>query len=137
MYWYVLPTLSWVCVVTMPELRAGALMSKLYFLFCWLGCTMARSSTGYGTRRARGGRYVHLQHRHLARTATDYTDSAGSRQGYAAIVLFMLFDVECAYMLHKVVVDVAGCCRWQQRPALAGSPNITLLNRKTAGNSFY
>ena len=63
MYWYVLPTLSWVCVVTMPELRAGALMSKLYFLFCWLRCTMARSSTGYGTRRARGGRYVHLQHR--------------------------------------------------------------------------
>ena len=65
MYWYVLPTLSWVCVVTMPELRAGALMSKLYFLFCWLGCTMAGvvQGTAHGALEAGDTRYVHLQHR--------------------------------------------------------------------------
>ena len=96
MYWYVLPTLSWVCVVTMPELRAGALMSKLYFLFCWLGCTMARSSTGYGTRRARGGRYVHLQHR--ARTATDYTDSAGRDMQRLYFLCYLMLNVLTCYI---------------------------------------
>ena len=96
MYWYVLPTLSWVCVVTMPELRAGALMSKLYFLFCWLGCTMARSSTGYGTRRARDGRYVHLQHR--ARTATDYTDSAGRDMQRLYFLCYLMLNVLTCYI---------------------------------------
>ena len=96
MYWYVLPTLSWVCVVTMPELRAGALMSKLYFLFCWPRCTMPRSSTGYGTRRARGGRYVHLQHR--ARTATDYTDSAGRDMQRLYFLCYLMLNVLTCYI---------------------------------------
>ena len=134
MYWYVLPTLSWVCVVTMPELRAGALMSKLYFLFCWLGCTMARSSTGYGTRRAieAGDTCTYSTAPEQPQITQIVQAGICSDCTFYAIWCWMCL----AYMLHKVVV-VAGCCRWQQRPALAGSPNITLLNRKTAGNSFY
>ena len=59
-------------------------------------CTMARSSTGYGTRRARGGRYVHLQHR--ARTATDYTDSAGRDMQRLYFLCYLMLNVLTCYI---------------------------------------
>ena len=59
-------------------------------------CTMARSSTGYGTRRARGGRYVHLQH--LARTATDYTDSAGRDMQRLYFLCYLMLNVLTCYI---------------------------------------
>ena len=55
-----------------------------------------RSSTGYGTRRARGGRYVHLQHR--ARTGTDYTDSAGRDMQRLYFLCYLMLNVLTCYI---------------------------------------
>ena len=118
---------SWPCPSYVPELWC---QNCTFYSGCW-AVLWCGSSTGYGTpgtHGARGGRYVHLQH-----SAATWPEQIQIVQ--AAICSDCTFyAIWCWMCLHKVA---AGGWMLQQRPALAGSPNITLLNRKTAGNSFY